>query len=225
MAEMGGLLGGGMGAGSGTAPIGFSGEPNDTTGFGEDREPNVSPEEQQQYDAFVKNAMQIMYRDDGQPEPEVLQRLSTGKKPIDTMAQTLVWLVMMVEQDAKRQGQMLDDAVVMHGASEIMEHLIDLSDAAGLHKWKQAEMQGAWYQALDMYAEANDSAEGGRFNKEEAAAEFAELQAADQEGRLDEVIPGFNQGTETAMAMAMQDGNKVDENGELIEEEEEEARG
>lgn len=209
MAEVGGILGGGFGNGSGTAPIGF----NDDQIMPEEAEPNVSEEEQAQYDAFVKNAAEIMYTEEGGPEPEVLGRLSTGNKPIDTMAQTLVWLVMLVEQDAKRQGQEIDDGVIFHAAAEILEMLIELSEAAGLHEWKQAEIQGAWYQALDMYREAN-SDEGGRIDKEEAASAFEALDAADKEGRADEVMPGFSQLMERGMAMAQADQNEVDEDEE-----------
>ena len=206
MAVMGGILGGGIGNGSGTGPIGF----NDDQLMPEEETPNVSPEEQQQYDAFVKNAAQLLYTDDGKAEPQVLGRLSTGDKPIDTMAQTLVWIVMMVEQDAKRQGQPVDDDVILHAATEIMSMLVELSEAAGLHKWKEAEIQGAWYQALDMYREAN-SDQGGRFDNEEAASAFEALDAADKEGRADEVMPGFEQLMERGMAMAQADQNEVDD--------------
>lgn len=208
MAELGGILGGGIGNGSGTGPVGF----NDEQEMPE-AEPNVSEEEQAQYDAFVENAAEIMYTKEGGPEPEVLGRLSTGKKPIDTMAQTLVWLVMLVEQDAKRQGQEIDDGVIFHAAAEILEMLIELSEAAGLHTWKEAEIQGAWYNALDMYREAN-SGPGGRIDEQEAASAFEALDAADKEGRADEIIPGFNQLAERGMAMAQADGNEVDEDAE-----------
>lgn len=205
MAKMGGILGGGIGQGAGAGPLGF----NDQEIMAEEETPNVSPEEQAEYDAFVRNAANIMYTEEGGPEPEVLGRLSTGNKPIDTMAQTLVWLVMLVEQDASRQGQPISDDVIFHAAAEILEMLVELSEAAELHQWKQAEIQGAWYQALDMYREAN-SDEGGRFDEEEAAAAFEALDAADKEGRADEVMPGFEQLMERGMAMAMADQNEVD---------------
>lgn len=204
MAKMGGLLGGGMGNGSGAAPVGFTG--NEET---EDETPNVSPEEQQQYDLFVQNGMEILYTDDGTPQPEVLKRLSTGSKPIDTLAQTTVWLVMILEQDAQRAGRPIENDVLFHGAREIMEQMIELAEAADIHTFKEAEIQGAWYQALDMYREAN-SDEGGRFNKDEAAAEFEALNEADKEGRADEVLPGFERMSEAGVARAMADQNDPD---------------
>lgn len=192
--------------GSGVAPTGF------TPGEGDDMEevPNVSPEEQQEYETFVNNGMQIIYKEDGTVEPQVLQRLSTGKKRIDTLAQTAVWLVMALEQSAKKQGRPISDDVLMHGGKELMEQLVDVVEAAGLHTFKEAEQQGAWYQALDLYREAN-SDEGDRINKDEAAAAFEALNEADKEGRADEVVPGFYQQAERGIARAVQDGAPVQE--------------
>ena len=206
MAKMTGILGGGIGNGAGAGPVGFT--PGED--IEDDETPNVDPEEQQQYDQFVTNAMELMYGDDDKVEPQVLQRLSTGNKPIDVLAQTTVWLVMLVEQDATRNNVNITDDVVFHAGREIMEQLIEIAEAAEIHTFKEAEIQGAWYQALDMYREAN-SDEGGRFNPEEAAAAFEALNEADKEGRADEVLPGFEQNSERAISRAMADQNEVEE--------------
>lgn len=210
MAVAGGLLGGGDGHGSGAAPVGFT-----DGAMPEDEAPNVTPEEQKMYDEFVQNAMRIIYTEDGKVQEEVLSRMGTGDKPIDTMAQTLTWLVMLTEQDATRNGVDIPDDVLMHAAGELLGQLVEVSEAAGLHEFKEAELQGAWYQALDMYREANGD-EGGRFNQEEAAAQFAALNEADMEGRADEIIPGFEQKMERAMAMASADQNELEEEDEEI---------
>jgi hypothetical protein len=97
--KAGGLLNGGAEGGSGTAPVGFL----DDEVMPEEETPNVSPEEQQEYDAFVNNAMEVLYTEDGKVEEDVLSRLSTGNKPIDVLAQTTVWLVMLIEQDAHQR--------------------------------------------------------------------------------------------------------------------------
>lgn len=204
MARQGGLLGGGLEGGSGAAPIGFNGE------AGPDEEPNVSPEEQQQYDRFVENGMQLIYDENGKVSDEVVKRLSTGNKPIDALAQTAVWLVMLLEQDAARNKATVEDDVLMHAGKELFEQLVEVAEALGIHTYKEAELQGAWYTALDMYREAN-SDEGGRFDPEIAAAEFTQLNEADKEGRADEVLPGFEEQTEKAIFLAKNDQNPVDE--------------
>lgn len=204
--------------GSGTGPSGFVGQEAPEE---EDQAPNVSPQEQQQYDAFVKNGMEIIYTEDGKVNPEVTKRLSTGDKPMDTLAQTSVWLVMMLEQNAKQAGTELSDDVLMHGGKELFEQLVEIDDALGIHNFKQAELQGAWYQALDIYREAN-SDEGDRFGGaggEEAAGLFSELNQADQEGRADEMMPGFYQMSEDAITRAKADQNDVGDKGTQDDEE------
>jgi hypothetical protein len=103
--------------------------------------------------------------------------------------------------------------VIFHAGREILEQLIELSEAAGLHTWKEAEIQGAWYNALDMYREAN-TGEGGRIDPAAAAADFQALSDADKEGRGDEVLPGYEQQSEKAIAMAMKDQNATPEEEE-----------
>ncbi len=194
--------------GSGTGPSGF------TDSDAQDDTPNVSPEEQQQYNQFVQNGMQLLYTKDGKIEPEVMKRLSTGKKPMDTLAQTAVWLVMMLEQNAKQKGVEISDDVIMHGGRELFEQLADIDSKLGVHDFNQGEIQGAWYNALDMYREAN-SGPGDRINPDQAKAAFEALNEADKEGRADEVVPGFYQQTEKGIAMAQQDqAPQDDENSE-----------
>lgn len=204
MREMGGILGGGIGNGAGVGPTGFG--PGEDVA--EDETPNVEPEEQEQYDTFVKNGMEILYTDDDKVHPNVLERLARGK-PREAMAQTTVWLVTMLETNAEAGGVQIEDDVVFHAGRELMEQLIDIAEAAGIHTFKEADIQGAWYQALDLYREAN-SGEGGRFRPEEAAAEFEALNEASKEGREDELIPGFSQMAERGIAMAMQDQTDPD---------------
>lgn len=184
--------------GSGVGPSGFLG------GEEQEDQPNVAPEEQQQYNQFVENGMQVLYTKEGQIEPEVLKRLSTGKKPLDTLAQTGVWLVMMLEQNAKQKGVEITDDVILHAGRELFEQLAEIDAKAGIHDFKEAELQGAWYNALDMYREAN-SGPGDRFKPDEAKAAFEALNEADREGRADEVVPGFYQQAERGIALAQAD--------------------
>lgn len=170
--------------GAGVVAEGFNGE--DVEG-----EPNVTPEEQAEYDMFVKNAMEFIYTEDEKILPDVMKRLATGK-PVDALAQTAVWVVGMVESSAKSSGKEISDDVVFHGGREILEQLVEVAEAGGGHDFTEKEIEAAWYQALDMYREAA-SGEGGRFDPQAASDEFIALNEADQEGRADDIMPGFSQ--------------------------------
>lgn len=199
-------------AGAGAGPQGFVGM-GDVEAAPEEDQPNVSPQEQQQYDSLVQNGMEMLYTKDGEVNPEIVKRLSTGNKFMDSLAQTGVWLVMMLEQSAEKSGSPISDDVLMHGGKELFEQLVEIDEKLGIHTFKEAEVQGAWYQALDLYREAN-SDDGGRFDAEggqEASEAFAELNQADQEGRADEVVPGFYQTVESGLSAAKADQNETDE--------------
>lgn len=170
--------------GAGVVAQGFNGE--DVEG-----EPNVTPEEQAEYDMFVKNAMEFIYTPEDKVLPDVMNRLATGS-PVDGLAQTAVWVVGMVESSAKASGKEIPDDVVFHGGREVLEQLIEVAEAGGDHDFTEKEIEAAWYQALDMYREAS-TPEGGRFDAEAASDEFIALNEADQEGRADDILPGFSQ--------------------------------
>jgi hypothetical protein len=177
--KMGGLLGEGAGVG----PQDFEGQqPTDP-------QPNVSPEEQEQYNRVVKNGMEILYTEEGRVLPEVVNRLGT-KDPVNSLSQTAVWLVMMVENSAKQSGFEISDDVLMHAGKELFDQLMEISEAHEIHDFTEKDVQASWYNALDMWREAN-SGEGGRFDEMAAAEQFIELNEADKEGRAEEIVPGF----------------------------------
>jgi hypothetical protein len=153
-------------------------------------EPNVSPEEQAQYDQFVGNGMQLVYQEQGktmQVAPAVLGQLkgdwkdvepSLGqipqeekpldpKNPIDCLAVTTVGLVLTLEASAASSNHQLDPAVVFHGGAELMEQLADIANAANIHDFSDDEMTGAANRAAMLYGVSSKS-----MNKQEALAEF-----------------------------------------------------
>lgn len=163
------------------------------TGFDDEEtegEPNVTPEEQAEYDLFVKNAMEFIYTEEDKVLPDVMNRLATGN-PVDGLAQTAVWVVGMVESSAKASGREMSNDVVFHGGREILEQLVEVAEAGGGHDFTAKEIESAWYKALDLYREAA-TPEGGRFDPKEAADEFLALNEADQQGNADDVLPGFS---------------------------------
>ena len=186
--------------GAGVTADGFNGE--DVEG-----DPNVTPEEQAQYDMFVKNAMEFVYTEDDKVLPDVMKRLATGK-PVDALAQTAVWVVGMVESSAKANTKEIEDDVIFHGGREILEQLVEVAEAGGSHDFTEKEIEAAWYQALDMYREAS-TPEGGRFDAQAASDEFMALNEADQEGRGDDILPGFG-----ALAQKSQLSNQAAEEEE-----------
>ena len=154
-------------------------------------QPNVSPEEQDQYDQFVTNGMKLIYRDDGkdsvQVNPSVLGQLrgqwddvkpSLGeipdeekpldpKNPIDNLAVATVALILTLEASAANQNKQVDPIVLFHGGTELMEQLADIADAASIHDFTTDELTGAANRAAMLYGVSSKSVD-----KQQALAEF-----------------------------------------------------
>lgn len=155
---------------------------------GEDGEeqPNVTPEEQAQYDQFVDNAFSLIY--DKRSLPNVLKALDGDGNFVDGLAHTTVTIVARVLDSAKQAGQKISGDVVLHGGKEIMEDLADTAGKAGIHDYTQDEIDAAFLRAMDLARERFTQA--GDVDTEALKTEFAAVIAADRQGRLEEFVPG-----------------------------------
>lgn len=175
--------------GAGTSPTGFNGEDAP-------EQPNASAEEQQLYDQFVTNGYKILYGTqdhEGPVRKEIIGLLSQGQNgdPTEPLAQTAVWLTMLVEKSAEQGGAHIPDEIVFHAGRELFEELATIADAAKIHTYSQKELQGAWYKALDMYREANTKDEqnpNARVDPEQLKGQFAQLDEADRTGQGAELL-------------------------------------
>lgn len=169
--------------GSSVAPAGAAGN---VTG---EEQPNVSPEEQQAYDQFVDTAFSAIY--DDKSLPQIIKSLQGDGNPVDGLANTAVAIVTRVEDSAKNAGQTVSPDVVFHAGTEILEDLADLAAKAGVHDFTPEELEGAAFQAMDLYREMNgrDGGEG----RPQIVEDFNQIVALDQQGRLDEMAPGLSQ--------------------------------
>lgn len=170
---------------------------------GDDEEtPNVSPEEQAQYEQFVNNGLEVIYGGDGDEagaRPDVLSRLQESSDPLENLANTAVWLTTMLETSAENGGTQLDDAVVFHGGKAILEELAEVAQAANIHDYSEKEMEGAWYRALDLYRET--ATESGRIDPEALKQQFGAIEQADQQGRMGELLPHIDEAAPAEQGM------------------------
>lgn len=164
-------------------------------GDADEGQSNVSPEEQEAYDTFVANGMQLMSKG-GKINEAVLKRLEGTGDPVDDLANATVMIVLTLVQSAQKAGAPIPDDVVFHGGVEIMEHLADLAEKAGIHDYDEKELEGSLYRALDYYREAGS--EMGVVDKKALAGEFEQITQADREGRLDQILPGLPKGSDGA---------------------------
>lgn len=152
-------------------------------------ESNVSPEEQAQYDQFVKNGMELIY--DEKTMPQLMQSLEGAGTPTEGLANALVTVVMRLEDSAKQQGQEISGEVIMHAATELMEQLVELAEAAGVHEFTPEDIESSYLLAIDTYRTARQGK--GDLPVDDLKQDMDMMMQADQQGRLDEVVPGISE--------------------------------
>lgn len=151
----------------------------------EGERPNVTPEEQAQYDDFMDKLLQVAYN--AKFFPQVLDRIKGGSDPREGLASVTVAIVKRVADAAKQSGKPFSTDVVFNGGAELLEDLADTAGKAGVHDFSQDELEGALYRAMDIYRE-----QGGDLSQDpNIQADFGQLMQADQAGALDQVVPGL----------------------------------
>ncbi|WP_022727211.1 hypothetical protein [Fodinicurvata sediminis] len=155
---------------------------------------NVSPEMQAQYNRFVVNGMNLIY--DEQAMPQLLNAIEGDGNPIEGLGQTTATVTMRLEDSAEGQGNEIPVSVKYHGTSELLSLMVELAETAGIHEFSQDEMESAWFIALDTYRVTRQ--QQGKLNTEALEREFQVMKQADQEGWLDEMLPGVKEYAESA---------------------------
>lgn len=152
-------------------------------------QPNVSPEEQAQYDRFIDMAFRLIY--DQKSFPSILKRLTATPDPVEGLAAVVVMVVSRLKDSAKQQGLELSNDVLFHGGTELLEDLADTAAKAGIHQYTAQEMEKALYRALDLYR-TMEQREGGS-DPRPFQQDWDALVQADQQGRLGDLVPQLAQ--------------------------------
>lgn len=200
------------------APAGSQGAPPSQSKYIDDETPNVSPEEQAEYEEFMKNVQTLIYADveEGtRVRPEILQALQgagqapaaqdappqgadpqaqgQGNPAVMALAHTAVTLVTQIDDSARKAGRPISDDVLQEGALDTIRELSEVATNANIHDFKEQDIMGAYVQAIDMYRPK--LIEDGRTSEETLKGQFAELSDADAAGKLGDILPGMGGAT------------------------------
>ena len=159
--------------------------------------PNASPEEQQVYDLFMEKAAELIYTENSEVLPEILEALrvpsateeNVGNPPIMALANAAFQIVKKLDLSAIEQDRPLPDEILYHGGMEIIEELGEIAGAASIHDYSEEDLSGAFFQAIDLFRE--HAIASGRTNAETLKSQFAEIEEADKAGKLGEMLPGL----------------------------------
>lgn len=148
----------------------------------------ASPEEQQMYDEFVNKAYELVYNGN-KVSPQVMEALKGDGNPVDGLANATAMVVMRTEDSATQKGRKIPGDVVFHAGTEVLEDLADLASQAGIHDFTEEEMEGAAYQALDIYRAQRQ--QQGSLDMGAIGQDFEQIMAAEKSGQLDQMFPGI----------------------------------
>ncbi len=150
----------------------------------------ASPEEQQQYEQFYANAIELIYSEKGDYAmlKQVLDRLRKGEDPIEGLAAVATSVFMALVTSASKKGVQISPDVMMQGGYDIVADLAELAGRAKVHTYTEEETEGAYYRAADMVREQMQNA--GMLDAEKSATELEMLRQAEESGQLDDVLPG-----------------------------------
>jgi hypothetical protein len=208
----------------GVAPAPDSVGPDDVSDE-EGQAPNVSPEEQEQYDDFCHGALALIYegdKDNGQVKPGILKLLDDDPSdlkailnakeleqfsPLVAIAATAVVVVMEIKRLAKDAE--ISDAVLMHGGAFVVEELAQIWMGSNKHDLSEDDLHKTYQIAVDIYREV--AADAGMLDENSLKEQFAELQKADKEGRLADVSPELA-GINAAAEQNAQEGDEPTDN-------------
>jgi len=157
-------------------------------------ESNVTPEEQAQYQQFVENGAKMLYSDN--VLPKLLESLQGDGSPVEGLANALSTIVMRLEDSAEQSGQPLSGDVMMHGSTELLGLMVEVAEAAGVHKFEDKEEEAALFQAFDQYRVTRQ--QQGKLPEDQLKADMNQLLQAEQSGNVDDVLPGISEYAKSA---------------------------
>jgi hypothetical protein len=202
----------------------------DEVGDEEGLSPNVSPEEQKQYEDFVLSGMAIIYQrspdgKQGQVRPGILKLLDNdpsdlrgilGAKemqqfsPLVAIAATAVIITVQIQKLAAEEKP--TDDVVMHGGAAILEELAEVWMRRNHQQLGEDDLHKALSMAMDIYREV--AADAGLINEGALKDEFQRLVQADKQGKLADISPdlaGINQAAQINMKGELDEQHQRDQ--------------
>jgi hypothetical protein len=182
--------------------------PGDTMALGHDGktladdEPNVTPEEQAEYESFVNNGYLLIYSEQNEVRPNVKMLLdpdpqdlksqlpteawhklqSEGQfSPVGALAGATVRIVLQLVASAKQAGKDISGDVIFQGGKALLEDLAMIAKGEKMHDFTQEELDQSMVLAAAMYYAA--AKERGWVDDAPLQEEFSQIeQAAKRDG-------------------------------------------
>lgn len=128
-----------MPQGTGAAPEGMA--PDGAT--------PATPEQQAQFDKFVAMGMAILY--DPQFIPRARAVIAGEGEAVEGIAEVAVGIVGRIFMQAKKEGEDIDPAVVLHGGWQIINYVAEVARVSANVEISPEDIEAAFYIAADKF--------------------------------------------------------------------------
>lgn len=141
--------------------------------------PNVTPEEQAQYDTVVVAGLSFLYNDTGGAKAAV-QKLKSEVEGGGTLARaighTVAMILISVNRAVKKKGGEVPKDVMFAAGQEVLAALIELAEEAGLTKGEDPDklLKNSAFEAVQFYG--NSMLQTGELTDQDRAEAQAEVQ-------------------------------------------------
>lgn len=142
--------------------------------------PNVTPEEQAEYEDFVDQGFKVIYS--GDAFEKIVDRIAAEQDPVQGLAQVTAAVASRVLSSAKGAGKEISGDAAFHGGIQLLEDLGENLTKAGVHNYTDKDLERASYLAMDAFREMNQ--DSGLINQEAVAEDMSLLQQGDASGEL-----------------------------------------
>jgi hypothetical protein len=158
--------------------------------------PNVSPEEQKQYDNVVVAALSFIYSNGA--TKMVVQKLTDESKPPGSIQKaighTTAMILLSVNGSIEKRGGQVSKDVIFAAGQEVIAELLTIAENAGLGKADDMELvKNSMFEAVKAYGDAElRSGELGKDERAQAQREYAQLRG-DSQGASPGLVNGAAQ--------------------------------
>lgn len=157
----------------------------------EEEQPNVTPQEQKQYDTVVTKAMELLYADDRLPT--LLDKLQKNTDNITSeIGHSAAMTLMTISKTVENQGQEIPEEILFSAGAEIVSQVTDIAVAAKLVPEEGSEKiaEAALYEGLRVWGQ--QMGQSGKINDERQLEAKSLLDQAGIQQDLSR-IPGHGQ--------------------------------
>jgi hypothetical protein len=155
--------------------------------------PQPSPQEQEQYDLMVANAMEFIY---GEKTADTVIKVLSQSPPAEAIANVLTLIGAGMKKSADMAGAQISPEAMVNAATEIIDALLELGQAAGVFNLQSQEeidqiAKQSLMMAVQQYGEALLSSPEGSQIQAQAQQLVGEEIQKEQQGPAQKPINGL----------------------------------